>query len=179
VATVVFVGRVTAKDARTARFRIDQVRAGSPAGYAVGPLVDVRYDKDVQYLHVGEQYLVGAVPQGTKLVMTSKVREDEPLFGGNAVVGLTDTATDCPVVEDPVRTFHVDGSEIHTSVLEGLKRDKQGIVLALAKPVIGVIGVVLLLVLIRWLIAAYVMTVRAASEAGRGPTKDLTSNPGP
>src|SRR5262245_47103706 len=56
-ATAVFVGEVTAKDVKTARFEVVQVRAGSLQGYEVSGMVDVDYYDDVRYIDVGEQYI--------------------------------------------------------------------------------------------------------------------------
>jgi hypothetical protein len=170
IAAVVFVGRVVTKDFRTARYRIEHVRAGDAEPYSLGGLIDVRYGNDVDYLDVDGEYLVGAAPEGPELVLSSKVREDKPLLGGNAVVGLTEQAADCPPFEDPVRTLHPDGTEIGTSVLKGLKDDKKGIVLAFAKPIGAVLAIVLGLVLIRWLVAAYIVAIRTAAEVSQGTT---------
>ncbi|MCU1396734.1 MAG: hypothetical protein JWM34_5162 [Ilumatobacteraceae bacterium] len=164
VASVVFVGRLVAKDYRVARYHIDQVRAGSAAGYAFGDLIDVRYDKDVEFLDLNHDYLVGAVPQGADLVLTSKVREAKPILGGNAIIGLTEKGVDCPTLEDPVRTFHVDGSPIDAGMLKGLAADKQGIALAFAKPIGVVIAIILVLVLVRWLFAGIFIAFRRAAE---------------
>ena len=164
VASVVFVGRVIAKDFRVARFQIDQVRAGSTAGYALGNLIDVRYGNDVEFLNTDEVYLVGAVPQGADLALSSKVREAKPVLGGNAVVGLTEKASECPTVEDPVRTFHPDGSAIDASMFKGLATKKKQIALAFVKPMLAVLGIVLGLVLIRWLLTAVAVAVRRAAE---------------
>jgi len=164
VASVVFVGRVIAKDFRVARFQIEQVRAGTTAGYALGNLIDVRYGSDVEFLNTDDQYLVGAVPQGVDLALTSKVREAKPLLGGNAVVGLTEKSSECPRLEDPVRTFHVDGSAIETSMFKALSNKKKQIALAFAKPMLAVLGIVLGLVLIRWMFTAIALAVRHAAE---------------
>jgi len=164
VASVVFVGRVIAKDFRVARFQIDQVRAGTTVGYALGNLIDVRYGNDVEFLNTDQVYLVGAVPQGVDLALTSKVREAKPLLGGNAVVGLTEKSSECPRIEDPVRTFHPDGSAIDASMFKGLTTKKQQIALAFVKPMLAVLGIVLALVLIRWLFTAVALAVRHAAE---------------
>jgi hypothetical protein len=164
MASVVFVGRVVAKDYRVARFQIEQVRAGSANGYQLGNLVDVRYDNDVEFLNTDDVYLVGAVPQGVDLALSSKVREAKPLLGGNAVVGLTEKSSECPKIEDPVRTFNVDGSEIGASIFKGLAKKKKDIALAFAKPILAVFAIVLVLVLIRWLLTAIVVAVRHLAE---------------
>ena len=57
----VFLGTVIEKDYRTVRFRIDQVRAGSPQPFADNKQIDVRYGIDAQYLDEDEQYLVGVL----------------------------------------------------------------------------------------------------------------------
>lgn len=164
IASVVFVGRVVAKDRRVARYQIEAVRAGSIDGYALGDLIDVRYDDEVQYVDVANEYLVGAAPQGPDLALTSKVRPAEPLFGGNAVIGLTEKGTDCPTVEDPVRTLRVDGAEVDASIFQGLSSDKQSVVLAFAKPVMAVFAIVLALVLVRWLFTGILAAVRHAAD---------------
>lgn len=162
VAAAVFVGRAVAKDYRVVRYQIEAVRAGTVDGYALGNLIDIRYGNEVQYLRVGDEYLVGAAPQDA--VLTSKVLPAEPLFGGNAVIGLTEKASDCPVVEDSVRTLHPDGSEIDAGMFQALSKDKRGLVLAFAKPLIAVFAIVLGLVLIRWLFTAILAAVRHAAN---------------
>jgi hypothetical protein len=171
VASAVFVGRIVAKDYRLARFQIEQVRAGSLGAYALGNLVDIRYGNDVQYLETNSEYLVGASPQGVDLGLTSKVRAAKPVFGGNAVVGLTEKSSQCPVVEDPVRTVHVDGSEVAASVLKGLSAEKKQIGLAFAKPILAVFAIVLLLVLIRWFFTAVFLAFRHAVEKEPSPVR--------
>ena len=49
-ADVAFVGTVLAKDFRTVRYEIDQLRAGSAARWAVDGVIDVRYGTDAQYI---------------------------------------------------------------------------------------------------------------------------------
>lgn len=164
VAAVVFVGRVIAKDYRVARFEVEQVRAGTTAGYALGNLIDVRYGSDVEFLNTDDEYLVGAVPQGVDLALTSKVREAKPLLGGNAVVGLTEKSSECPKLEDPVRTFHPDGSAIEASMFKGLSAKKKQIAFAFVKPMLAVLGIVVGLALIRWLFTAIALAVRHAAE---------------
>ena len=164
VASVVFVGRIVAKDYRAARFQIEQVRAGTVAGEALGDLLDVRYDADIQFLNLHDRYLVGAAPRPTDRVLMSKVRAAEPLFGGNAVIGLTDKSLQCPVVEDPVRTFHVDATEIDAGMFGALVKDKKGIGLAVLKPALAVFLVVFALAIIRWLFTAIFVSVRRAAE---------------
>ena len=166
-ATVVFVGAMVAKDARTARFRLEQVRAGSAESYAANGLIDVRFDDDVRFLSADQRYLVGAAPLDGSLVLASKVRDSKPLFGGNAVIGVNDKTLECPTVDDPVRALHVDGSEIDSGVLNGLVGAKRQIVMAVAVPVFWAFVVVIVLVLFRWLLAAMLVAVRRAAAGER------------
>ena len=166
-ATVVFVGSMVAKDARTARFRVEQVRAGSAESYAANGLIDVRFDDDVRFLSADQRYLVGAAPLDGSLVLASKVRDSKPLFGGNAVIGVNDKTLECPTVDDPIRALHVDGSEIDSGVLNGLGGAKRQIVMAVAVPVFWAFVVVIVLVLFRWLLAAMLVVVRRAAAGER------------
>jgi hypothetical protein len=132
-AAAVFLGEVVASDTRTARFRVDQIRAGSLEGWQVGGLVDVDYFDDTRYLESGETYLVGVGPDPETRRLTSKVSEAAPLFGGNQVVGVNDSAT-CPAQQDPIRTIHPDGSSVESGILHPLVSDKQGLARALLLP---------------------------------------------
>jgi hypothetical protein len=163
-AAVVFVGLMLAKDARTARFRLEQVRAGSAKSYAVTDLIDVRFDDDVRFLTTNETYLVGAAPLDGNLVLASKVRDTKPLFGGNSVIGINDKTLDCPTLDDPVRTLHVDGSPIDSGIFNGLKAARRDLLVAVAKPVAWAFGIILVLALLRWLLVAMLVVVRRAVD---------------
>jgi hypothetical protein len=163
-AAVVFVGLLVANDSRTARFRLEQVRAGSADGYAVTDLIDVRFDDDVRFLTPNEQYLVGAAPLDGSAVLASKVRDAKPLFGGNAVVGVNDKTLECPTVDDPIRTLHVDGSEIDSGIFNGLKGAKRDLLLSVVTPVIWAFAIILALVLFRWLVMAMLVVMRRAAN---------------
>ena len=138
----VFVGTLAAADATTARFAVQQIRAGSLDGYAVDTIVDVRYDDDIRFLRPGQQYLVGVLPDSVTRVLHSKVRLPAPLFGGDAVIGVDDSDVSCPRVEDGVKTLLVDGSEVDTGVLAPLKTAKRSVANAVLKP-LGVAFIVL------------------------------------
>ncbi len=155
-----FVGLMLAKDARTARFRLEQVRAGSAVGYAVTDLIDVRFDDDVRFLTSNEEYLVGAAPLDGNLVLASKVRDAKPLFGGNAVIGINNNTVECPTVDDPVRTLRVDGTPIDSGVFRGLKGAKRDLLLAVVIPVVWAFLIVMVLVLFRWILMAMLVMVR-------------------
>jgi hypothetical protein len=157
----VFVGTLAAADTTTARFAVQQIRAGSLDGYAVNTIVDVRYNDDIRFLHTGEQYLVGARPDPLLNVLSSKVRLPAPLFGGDAVIGVDDTDIRCPRVEDGVKTLLADGTEVDTGVLAPLKTAKRSLVRGILKPFGVAFGVLVLLASMKLLIFAM---VRAARE---------------
>jgi hypothetical protein len=157
----VFVGTLAAADATTARFAVQQIRAGSLDGYAVDTIVDVRFDDDTRFLLPGQQYLVGARPDPVTRVLQSKVRLPAPLFGGDAVIGVDDSDVRCPRVEDGVKTLLVDGSEVDTGVLAPLKTAKRSVAKAVLKP-LGVAFIVLV-VLASMKLLIFAM-VRAARE---------------
>jgi hypothetical protein len=136
-AAVAFVGTMIGKDdvTQTVRFRIDQLRAGSAAPWAIDGLIDVRYGSDYRFLRADEQYLVGAARDPEYGVLSSRVRPVEPLFGGNAVIGVDDTAVECPIIDDPVQTLHVDGTSVDSGVLTLLFEDRRLLLATLAVPV--------------------------------------------
>lgn len=173
VASVIFVGVVVAKVAGVARFQIEQIRAGEASSYIYGDLVDIHYDNETQYLTANHRYLVGAAPAGPDLSLWSKVRETNPLFGGNAVIGLTEKSTECPPLEDPVRTLNIDGTEVDNGILMGLSSEKKEIALAVLTPLAVAFGIVLLLVTVRWILTGFFLTARHAVGGPRqriGPT---------
>ena len=157
----VFVGTLAAADATTARFAVEQVRAGSLDGYAVNTIVDVRYSDDIRFLHTGQQYLVGAIKDPLLGVLSSKVRLEAPLFGGDAVIGVDDTDVRCPRLEDGVKTLLVDGTDVDTGVLAPLKTAKRSMLRAVLKPLAIAFAILVVLASIKLLIFAM---VRAASE---------------
>ena len=159
----VFVATLAASDATTARFAVQQIRAGSLDGYAVDTIVDVRYDDDIRFLHTGQQYLVGAAVDPARGVLASKVRLAAPLFGGDAVIGVNDTDVHCPRFEDGVKTLLVDGTEVDTGVLAPLKTAKRSLLKAVLKPLIIAVGVLIVLAAIKLLIFAMVRAVREAA----------------
>ena len=165
----VFVGTLAAADATTARFAVQQIRAGSLDGYAVDTIVDVRYDDDIRFLHTGKQYLVGAIPDRVTRVLHSKVRVPAPLFGGDAVIGVDDSDVRCPRVEDGVKTLQVDGTGVDTGVLAPLKTAKRSVAKAFVKP-LGVAFIVLLvLASMKLLIFAMVRAAREREPEGPPP----------
>jgi len=146
----VFVGVLQSRDDITATFRVVQVRAGSLEGYATNTtntLVDIRYGNDVKFLSVGESYLVGAGTDAATLVLSSSVRKSEALFGGNEVAGVDNGAKNCPLLEDPVRTLHVDGSSIDSGIFTSFFSRTGALAVAIIAPALLLLGLLIALVL--------------------------------
>ena len=118
-AHVVFVGTVADRDFRSVRFEIERVRAGDPAPFAFdGDRIDVRYGLDAQFLDDGSTYLVSAVVHPDLGLLTSRVTDPIEHFGGDEVIGVSETDVDCPDFDDPVRTLHVDGTPVDASIVQ-------------------------------------------------------------
>lgn len=146
----VFVGVLQSRDDITATFRVVQVRAGSLEGYATNTtntLVDIRYGNDVKFLSVGESYLVGAGTDAATLVLSSSVRKSEALFGGNEVAGVDNGAKNCPRLEDPVRTLHIDGSSIDSGIFTSFFSRTGALAVAIIAPALLFLGLLIALVL--------------------------------
>ncbi len=159
-ARVVFMGTLLMADTTTGRFSIDRVLAGSADGYAAGRIIDVRYGTDARFLDPDTRYIVGAGVQRGTGVLQSKVREPAPLFGGDAVIGLNDTDVECPRLEDPVRTLHIDGTSVDSGVFTPLQRAKGSLLLALLRPLAVAFVVLLGLVLVKHLLFAVGRSLR-------------------
>lgn len=163
-ADVAFVGTVVDKDYRTVRFEIDQIRARSATPWAIDGLLDVRFGPDAKYLEDGEQYLVGAAVDPAIGVLASSVRPPEPLFGGNDVIGLNDTAVECREIESGVRTLRVDGTSVDSGVLSPLVEERVTVAATIAIPAAIAFGVLLGLGLLR---IAWRWLMRGVFELGR------------
>jgi hypothetical protein len=136
---VVFVGEVVGRDYRSIRFEIDRVRAGDPAPFEFdGDRIDIRYGLDAQYLDDGSTYLVSAVVHPDLGLLVSRVTEPIENFGG-----------DCPEIDDPVRTLHVDGTTIETSLLQPFFDARIRILGALLIPLAVAVGVIFALATFR------------------------------
>lgn len=146
---VVFLGTVVLMDYRTVRFRIDQIRAGDPAPFAVDDQIDVRYGLDAKYLDVDEQYLVGAVVDPVLGLITSRVTPPIEDFGGDEVIGLAESDVDCPEFEDPERTLWPDGTEIDAGLLEPMLGSSRSVLLAILTPLGVAFGAIFGLALLR------------------------------
>jgi hypothetical protein len=147
---VVFVGTLVERDFRTGRFEIDQVRAGDESPFAVDGLIDVRYGFDVDYLEIGDQYLVSARRDPVIGLLASKIREPAPLLGGDDVVGVAESDVECPRLEDPIRTFLPDGSSIDSAVLAPLGDHSTQLLGAFLIPIAVAFGIIFVLATLRW-----------------------------
>jgi hypothetical protein len=131
-------------------------------------VIDVRYGPDARDLDKGEQYLVGASVDAEAGVLASKVREAEPPFGGDGVIAAAQQDLKCPAVADPVRTLHTDGTPVDDSIVKPLLSAKGRLLRAILLPLLAVMGLVFVLVTIRWLLTGAwkgaASVVRTASE---------------
>lgn len=171
-ALAVFSGTLVALDdpeaPSAARYRVHTLLAGSLAGYQVGEMVDVRYGDEARFLAVDGDYIVG-VRTNEVGVLVSTAREPAPLFGGDAVIGVDDTDTECPTLEDPVRTLLADGTAVDTGVLSPLRGHSGELRAALLKPLLFALGGLVLLVLLKQLLFSFGReTRRRAGVARRG-----------
>jgi hypothetical protein len=152
----------------TARFRVDQARAGAIERYSYNGFIDVRYGIDMKYLDEGQQYLVGASVGPSATVLSSKVRDPEPLFGGDEVIGAAESDVTCPAIVDPVRTVDVDGTPIDAGLISPLADAKSSILRSLLLPMTIAFGVIFGLALLRWILTGLGKgvgsVVRTASE---------------
>ena len=147
---VVFIGEVIDRDYRTVRFEIDSIRAGTAAPFGFhGDEIDIRYGLDAQYLDDGGTYLVSAVVHPDLGLLTSRVGDPIENFGGDEVIGVSETDVDCPEFEDPMRTLHIDGTPIETSVLQPFFDAKVRILGALLVPLGLAIGAIFALATFR------------------------------
>lgn len=163
---VVFVGTVVDRDFRTVRFHVDQVRAGAPAPFANrDDLIDVRYGLDVQYLADDTAYLVSALVDPDLGLLVSRVGDPIENFGGDEVIGVSETDVDCPLFEDPMRTLHLDGTPIETEVLAPLEGARLRIVGALLVPFAVAVGAIFVLAMLRLSVNGLARSV--ADAAGR------------
>lgn len=163
-AAAVFVGRLESVDARTGRFSVEQMRAGSLAAFQVGALVDVDYDDETRFLEPGSRYLVGVAVGPVTGRLVSKVREPAPRFGGNQVVALDPTTSECPVVEDPVRTLNVDGSSVESGVLTPLFEEPMRLLRAVLLPAAWALALLVALGALRWALVGLVRGVGAVTN---------------
>ena len=154
----VFVGALIAKDSTTATFANIRLRSGALEGYVLNAngtdTVVMYYGRDVKFLSVGKEYLVGAgLDVGTGRIF-SRVTEATELFGGNQVADIDKTGAACPRFADPARTLNVDGSSIESGILSTLSGSGGRLALSVVLPAGLVLLALVTLVLVRRLIDA-------------------------
>jgi len=155
VAQAVFVGTVAEKNEIDAIFRVDTIRAGSLSGFAEGggadgqgSLVKVRYGRDVSFLDVDGVYLLGVVVDSATSLLSSSVRDNQNLFGGNQIAGV-DQAASCPQLENPGRTLLTNGQPVDTAVFVSFFDQPLRLFMALVLPSALVFVVLVALVFMR------------------------------
>jgi len=153
---------------QTARFRLDQARAGEVARFSYNGFIDVRYGLDTKDLTKGDQYLVGASVDPEAGVLVSRIRLPEPSFGGDDVIAASERDVTCPAVVDPIRTTNVDGTPVEASVMGSFLSSRGRLLRALLLPLAAAFGIVFALAAIRWLLTGLGKgvgsVVRTASE---------------
>lgn len=163
-AAAVFTGTLVAFDdigrPTTARFLVTRTLAGDLGTYLVGGLVDVRYDSEARFLEPDVPYVVGVRRDPATGVLVSTVREAAPLFGGDAVIGFYDSDTDCPRVEDPVRTLFADGTSVESGVLAPLSGQGGALLWAVARPLLWSLLALVVLVGCKQVLVGAVRTAR-------------------
>lgn len=162
-----FVGTVADRDFRSIRFNIDRIRAGRSDPFAANNLIDVRYGLDVQYLADDQTYLVAAVVDPDLGVLVSRVTEPIKHFGGDEVIGISETDVNCPFYENPMRTLHLDGTPIEASMTKPFLDAKVRITSAVLIPLGLAIGVIFVLAMFRLSIAGLYHSL-VSSRSPRG-----------
>lgn len=161
---IVFVGEVVDRDYRTVRFEIEQIRSGRSAPFASDGKIDVRFGLDAQYLNDGGTYLVSGVVDPDLGLLVSRASEPIENFGGDEVIGVSETDVNCPVFEDPMRTLHLDGTPVSTSVIKPFFDAKVRIISALVLPLALAFGAIFVLAMFRLSLSGLYNSV---ADAGR------------
>lgn len=156
---VVFVGQVRNSDRRSVEFKIESVRSGTPVPFASDDRITVRYGLDAQYLRDGERYLVSAPIDPDLGVLVSRVTPVTQNFGGDEVIGVSESDIKCPIFEDPMRTLHLDGTPIGASVVQPLFGSRMRLLTAIAIPIGLVFAGVFLLATLRLSVAGVYRSV--------------------
>lgn len=166
---IVFVGEVVDRDYRTIRFEIDRIRSGRSRPFANRGEIDVRYGLDAQYLHDGASYLVSAVVDRDLGLLVSRVSEPIEDFGGDEVIGVSETDVTCPVFEDPMRTLHLDGTPVESSVVQPFLDAKVRILAAVLVPLGVALGAIFVLAMFRVSVSGLYRSVVDAGSRRLGP----------
>ena len=160
---IVFVGEVVKRDYRTIRFEIEHIRAGRRDPFALRNQIDVRFGLDAQYLDDGESYLVSAVVDPDLGLLVSRVSDPIENFGGDEVIGVSETDVNCPEFEDPMRTLHVDGTTVDASVIKPFLDAKVRIISAIVLPFALALGAIFVLAMFRLSVSGL---YRSVADAG-------------
>lgn len=172
-ALAVFTGTLTTLDdpdePTTGRFLIDRQLYGDLGPYLIAGETDVLYGSEARFLAVGLEYVVGVRADEVTGRLVSSVREKVPLFGGDAVIGVNDTDTACPQLEDPVRTFLADGTAIDTGVLSPLHGEKKALIWALVKPLLLALVALIALVLLKLAVFGLARALRDMNDRSSAP----------
>jgi len=110
---------------------------------------------DTKYLRQGDQYLVAALYDPEIASLRSRVRPEQSIYGGDEIIGATESELDCPEIVDPLRTMHVDGSSVDSGLLTPFVNERQGLLRALVVPLLIVIGGVFALACFRWVLTGF------------------------
>ena len=164
---IVFVGSVVDRDFRSVRFEVERIRSGRLEPFGDGNQIDVRFGLDAQYLDDDSQYLVSAVVDVDLGLLVSRATAPIENFGGDQVIGVSETDVACPKFDDPKRTLHIDGSEIEGGVLEPFLRSRVQIAGAFLLPIGISAGVIFLLATFRLSLVGLYQSI-ADSTRGRG-----------
>lgn len=161
---IVFVGEVVDRDFRTVRFEIEQIRSGRAAPFSDGGRIDVRFGLDAQYLDDGASYLVSAVVDPDLGLLVSRVTDPIENFGGDDVIGVSETDVRCEQFEDPMRTLEIDGTPVDSSVVGPFLDARVRIVGALLLPFAVAFGVIFVLATFRLSVSGL---YRSVTDGGR------------
>jgi hypothetical protein len=161
---IVFVGRVVRRDYRTIRFEIERIRSGRAAPFAANGRIDVRFGLDAQYLDDGESYLVAAVVDPDLGLLVSRVSDRIENFGGDEVIGVSETDVSCPSFEDPMRTLRLDGTPVPTSIVKPFFDAKVRIMSAVLLPLALAFAAIFMLATFRLSLSGLYHSV---ADAGR------------
>jgi hypothetical protein len=97
-------------------------------------------------------------------LLVSRVTEPIEDFGGDEVIGVSESDVTCPPFEEPRRTLHVDGTPIDAGLLDPLDGARPQILGAILLPLAVGVGVIFLLAMLRLGISGF---ARGVADAAR------------
>jgi hypothetical protein len=161
---IVFIGDVVDRDYRTVRFEIERIRSGRPDPFASGDQIDVRFGLDAQYLDDDTTYLVSAAVDPDLGLLVSRTTPPIEHFGGDEVIGVSESDVNCPDYEDAMRTVYPDGTDIEGGVLDPLLDSKVRIAGALLVPLAVAAGVIFVIAMFRLSLSGLYHSVAGGSQ---------------